>query len=154
MTAVTATFKGLGIEFNYPANWQISQDDTTDFPRTISVHSPSGAFWSLTMQAGQMLPQVAAHDFKDAISAEYDQVDVTPITVEIDGEDAVGYELDFYCLDFLVTCRVVAFERNGLTLVLCYQGENRDYDQLFPVFEAVTHSLVRNLGESHADESE
>ena len=147
MTAVTAKFKGLGIEFSYPANWQIAQDETTDFPRTISVHSPSGAFWSLTIHAGQMLPHVAAQDFKDAISAEYDQVDVTSVTVEIDGEDAVGYELDFYCLDFLVTCRVVAFERSGMTLVLCYQGENRDYDQLFPVFEAVTQSLVKSLGE-------
>ena len=145
-----AEFSGLGIHFVYPDNWELSREDSTDFPRTVSVHSPTGAFWSVTMHPGHVLPQIAVQEYSDAMRQEYDSVEIEPIEMVIDDEETYAFELNFYCLDFLITSRIIAFDRAGLTVTLCYQAESREFEALLPVFGAVTHSLLETLGEVEA----
>jgi hypothetical protein len=55
-----------------------------------------------------------------------------------------GYELNFYCLDFLITAHVLSLRSPQGQLAVLYQAENRDFDGLQPVFDAISASLLQH----------
>ena len=85
---MTAKFNSFGIEFMYPENWELSQDDDTRFPRTVSVHSPSGSFWSISIYPASEEPVQTVENFVDAISKEYDEIEIE--VVESDNFRCLG----------------------------------------------------------------
>ena len=143
---MTATFDGLGFNFLYPDGWDLQKDETGDWPRTVSVHSPTGAFISLTLYQRVDASVDLLDEILAAIRSEYEDAEIqrTPSTVPgFDKQDA--YEADFYCLDLLVTARICKYELGEFVLLTIYQGENRDFDQLTQVFDAIALSSLKNL---------
>ena len=71
---------------------------------------------------------------------------VIPVSVrveeEIEGTHSVGYDLLFYCLDFIVSSRVRSFSFENRTFVLLWQAEDKEFDEISPVFSAITTSLL------------
>jgi hypothetical protein len=137
-----ATFSGLGVRFQYPGNWQVSQDGDCDFPLSVSVHSPTGAFCSIAIYPLDEDPHQAARRFSETLLEEYEDIEVFEVTPHeadnrVDGE----FELNFYCLDFLITARIVGFRTTQHTLVILSQAESREFDDLQPVFQAIQKSM-------------
>ena len=58
-----------------------------------------------------------------------------------DVAEAVGYDMDFCCLDFIITSRTRSFRLGNWTLLMLCQAENREFEQLEDVFHAITLSL-------------
>lgn len=142
---MTARFNSLGIEFMYPENWELSQEEDTRFPRTVSVHSPHGSFWSVSTYPLSEDPVQVVEDYVDAIRKEYDEIEIE--VVESDDplpevETDVSLDLNFYCLDLLVTISIFAFRFGDFTMLVHYQGESRDFDSNRAVFSAITQSLL------------
>ena len=72
---------------------------------------------------------------------EYPELEAVDAEEEIGDTMARGHDLFFYCLDFVVAANVRVLRVGHATYLLTYQGEDRDFEQLSPVFRAITTSL-------------
>ncbi len=138
-----AVFNKLGLRFQYPENWTLETDSATPGRQSVSVYSPGGGFWSISAHSSDAVPAKLASTAVDAMKREYDELDSEPANEEIDGVKLTGFDLNFYCLDLTNTARIRAFHnQRGSYLVIC-QAEDREFDQLSDVFQAMTTSLLR-----------
>lgn len=141
---MTAVYENFGVSFQYPENWQLADESAgaDSGPKTISVHSPTGAFWSLQVYQPAVDPQHMADQFKLTMETEYEDLESHPVSEEIGERRLTGYDMDFYCLDFVVTAQVRSLRVGERTYVLACQAESRDFDKLRQVFQAMTYSLL------------
>jgi len=141
---MTTEFKELGFQFLYPENWTVTKDASQAYPRSVTVQSPSGAFWSVTADrsaADELVQRVGA-----AIADEYEGTEVHEMRRKVGPLEMQGQELNFYCLDLLVTAQVLGWEKDGLALAILMQAENREFEELSRVFDAMTFSLLKAGG--------
>ena len=136
-----ATYSKAGLSFHYPDNWVIT-DDTDEIPRTVSLQSPSGAFWSVDIHPFSIDQEFLLQEMLNAMKDEYADIEVDPVEDETVGISSTGYDLTFYCLDFLVTCHVRCFQHGHAVYVMTYQAEDREFEQLHEVFRAITTSML------------
>ncbi len=143
---MTATYDRGGITFMYPDNWSIMDEQLDTLPRSVSVQAPGGAFWSVDIHPFSVHGEDVLKEMVAAISEEYDDVEVQEVEDLIDEHPATGVDIDFSCLDFLVTAKLRSFQNGHATYVMLYQAEDRDYEEFEPVFRAITHSLLKPQG--------
>jgi len=140
----TAKYDRDGISFQYPENWVLEEDPPRGVPRTISVTSSAGAFWSATVYVAAGSLEDLEQEYIATFREEYDEVELDPIQVVV-GERRLGaIDLQFYCLDFLVCAKAVAIKSAGVpVMLLLWQAEDREFTKYEPVFRAITVSLLR-----------
>lgn len=141
---MVATYDNLGVKFSYPENWRITEDQTNAWPRSVSVHSPTEAFWTLMIYEPGTELEALVDAVRDALSEEYTDFESVPAEQTIEGVDLIGYDLNFYCLDFLVQAKIRALMLGVRPCVILYQGEDREFDEMERVFSAITHDLIRS----------
>ncbi len=140
---MSAIFEQAGVRFAYPENWTIESpvDDEADLQVTAS--SPDTAFWSLSVYPGLRDIRELADEVLGAMQAEYPALENDPTDEIVEGTPVVGYELSFYCFDLTNTAWVRVFHREGATCLLLCQAEDREFDQVEPVFDAMTACLLK-----------
>jgi len=148
---MTAVYEKLGVQFLYPENWKVSEDGVRNLPRTISIESPTGAFWSVDIHPLSVDIQTLLDEILQAMQQEHDDVEFTKVDEDSSGEAVRGYDLEFFCLDFVVKCQLRAFPHDHAVYLMTYQAEDRDYPQLSQVFLAITHSLLTEKSLSQAE---
>ena len=52
-----ANFEQFGMRFQYPDNWTLEADDLLHGQAAVSVYSPQGGFWSVTVHDPSEEPQ-------------------------------------------------------------------------------------------------
>ena len=142
---MTAVYEHSGMRFLYPENWVLDNRDDTGRPWSVSVHSPTGAFWSLTVYDGPAdLTQLESESLQ-AVQEEYPEsfFESSEATEEIAGHTITGHDINFVYLDFLVSAKLRVFHFGQRRCVVLYQAEDRDFESLQRVFEAITYSLFR-----------
>ncbi|HJN07930.1 MAG: hypothetical protein QGG09_07800 [Pirellulaceae bacterium] len=144
---MTAVFENARIRFLYPENWTITDDGNTD-PPTVTVQSPNSGFWTLVMYSDDHEPDELTNQVVSAMDEEYEALESTPTTLDLGGVVVSGYEMYFSCLDLVVSAKTFALRHNDLTLLILWQGESRDFDELELVFRAITQGMLQ----SHRDE--
>jgi hypothetical protein len=140
---MTCCYDKSGIRFLYPANWQISDEEVDGNGLSVSVQSPDSAFWSLTVYDPGTEPRTLVEAVLTSMRGEYEEVEASVIHERFADSEWLGYEMCFYCLDFLVNSKVMATRAIGKTLLIIWQAEDREFDQLEPVFRAITLSLLK-----------
>jgi hypothetical protein len=80
-----------------------------------------------------------------AMKAEYDDVESYEVPSGLTIADSRGMEANFYCLDLLITSRLVAFTVKPYTYLLQMQAEDRTFEKLDLVFQAMQTSILRSL---------
>ncbi len=143
---MTAVFENARIRFQYPENWTLTEDNSAE-PVTITVQSPSSGFWTLVVYSEDHDPDELIDQVVSAMDAEYQALESTSTTFELGDVTAPGYEMDFSCLDLIVSAKTFAFCHNNLTLLILWQGESRDFVQLELVFQAITVSMLQSDGD-------
>lgn len=138
---MTAEFNEMGVRFLYPENWEVSTDTSGGWPLSVSVDSPTGAFWSVNVDTRDC--EVLVDEALQAMRREYEQLECVPVEHELDDLRMSGYELHFYCLDLLVVTHVLTIPGDETSMVVLYQAEHRDFLKLKPVFDAISLSLLR-----------
>lgn len=139
---MTARYDRSGIRFQYPENWKIVDEQFDGFPRSVCVQAPSGAFWSLDIHPFSVRSEDILREMVAAITDDYDDVESELVEEVIEEFEAIGADLFFSCLDFVIKARLRSFKSGHATYVMLYQAEDRDFDQFEPVFRAMTHSLL------------
>lgn len=142
---MTAVFENAHVRFMYPENWTIAEDSGTD-PPTVTVQSPSSGFWTLIMYSDDYEPDELTTQVVAAMDEEYEALESNPTTLEVAGLEIQGYEMFFSCLDLVVSAKTFALRHNDRTLLILWQGESRDSDELELVFQAITLGLLQPRG--------
>lgn len=140
-----AVFEKLGISFQYPDNWTLEEEEAQVGRGSVTVFSPGGAFWSVTVHPQEVDPSDLARAAADAIREEYKEVETEETAETVAGYTMVGYDLNFYCLDLITTACVRSLRTGRATYTLFCQAEDHDFDELRAVFRAITASLLGSI---------
>ena len=138
-------FDRLGISFQYPDNWTLDDSDALLGRKSVTIYSPGGAFWSVTIQSGSAEPDKLTGAIVEAMRQEYDSLEAEQVGETVAGYDLTGYDLAFYCLDLTNTAHVRSFRFAHTTYTIYCQAEDREYQRVKRVFQAMTVSLLGGL---------
>lgn len=140
-----AKFDKLGISFEYPDNWTLDEEDALAGRDSVTVYSPGGAFWSVAVHPGSADPAELAKAAVDAMKEEYPEVEAEETREALAGREMIGYDLNFYYLDLTNTARVRCLRMGRSTYAIFCQAEDREFERIELVFQAMTTSLLRRL---------
>ncbi len=140
-----AKYEKLGISFQYPDNWTLDEEDALAGRRSVTVYSPGGAFWSVAIHPASADPIQLAKAAVDAMKQEYQDLDAEEAGDVVAGREMVGYDLNFYCLDLTNTAQIRCLKADRATYSFFCQAEDREFDQVQLVFQAMTTSLLSQL---------
>lgn len=132
----------LGIHFQYPDNWTLDEIEARDSGNSVTVYSPGGAFWSITIHPANQSPQDLADAALEAMRREYDELDAEPVVETVGGQELIGWDINFYCLDLTNTAQVRGFNASRATYLIFCQADDREFDEVEQVFAAITRSLL------------
>jgi hypothetical protein len=136
----------LGISFQYPDNWTLDDADALLGRQSVTVLSPGGAFWSVAIHSGSSDPEKMASAILDAMRQEYESLEIEEAAETVAGFELTGYDLAFYCLDLTNTASIRSVRTREAVCTIYCQAEDREYEQIKRVFEAITVSLLVGLG--------
>lgn len=135
------TYSGHGVQFSYPATWEISEQRQPG-EVSITVSSPGTAFWNLTLFFDEPDPESIIEATLDAFREEYDELDIYPATAAVCRRPAVARDLEFVCLELLNSAWVRAFRAPEFSALVLYQATDAELHEILPVMEGITQSLI------------
>jgi len=133
-------FQADGIRFQYPDSWRLTREDA-ETGWTVSVESPETAFFMLTFD--DQMPEVGlvAQTVLDALRADYPDLEAEDAVESIAGQPALGHDIRFFSLDLTNTCRTRSFYSDAGTILVMWQTNDLELDDVEPVFRAICASL-------------
>jgi hypothetical protein len=137
---MTARFEQDGIRFQYPENWEIDRQEI-DEGWTVSVQSPSTAFFMLSYDAAMAESELMADTALEALRSEYPGLDADPAVDSVGGQPALGYDVRFFSLDLTNTGYLRSFYTTTGTALVMWQVDDLDLDRLGPVLRAICASI-------------
>ncbi len=139
---MTVVYDKVGVRLIYAEGWKITEDDLNSEPRTLSFESPNGGTWELMLYSHERDLEDLTDEALAVMREEYDQLETTICKTSFGDVDAEGHDIYFYHLDLLIRCRIVAAPFGEQTVLLLLQAEDRDFDELEPVFQAMATTLL------------
>src|SRR5262245_54395681 len=145
-------YAGHGVRFRFPSEWEVSEQ-REESQLSITVSSPHTSFWTVTLLPDRPEPEDIVAAVLDAFHEEYDELDDYPSRARVGKRPTVARDIDFVCLELLNVARVRAFRTPDFTVMVLYQGTDREFEESGPVLEKITKSLAFGEGQQ-ADETE
>lgn len=133
-------YSGNGVRFLYPEGWTI-QEESNDEQTTITVQSPATAYWTVSLFEGHHDPEQIAESVLQAYGEMYQDLEVQEPDVLVQGIPVVARELDFVCMDLLSSALMIIFHTERQTVLVIYQAEDREMEQVRTQLEEMTQSL-------------
>ena len=140
---MVAKYERHGIRFLYPDNWTIQEDEPDSDVHCVTLQSPGSGFWLLQILESPELLERLASETLSSMKQDYEEVEVDDAEEEILGVSMTGYDMQFYCLDFVVSAHLRSFSLGDRACVLLSQAEDNEYGEIAPVFKAITASLIK-----------
>ncbi len=142
---MSAVYEKSGLTFAYPSNWKVDDSETQGNRAAVTVHSGTGAFWTVVRQPLAAEPGLAAEEALKAMREEYDELDAEPFQDSLEGFELLGYDVNFICLDFTSTALIRATNTPGGTVVFFCQADDREFADVANIFAAMTINVLQNL---------
>jgi hypothetical protein len=138
---MTGIYDDHGIRFEYPDDWELEVTD--DGPRvTAAVQSPAGlAFALVTADEDRPSPAELVDEALAALKDEYPTLDAAPALETIDGQKAVGHDVEFASLDLNNACVIRAFQTPRRTVFLLAQWSDLEGDEAEGSLKVLRRSL-------------
>lgn len=143
---MVATYDRDGVRFLYPENWELREESQQWPVQCVTLESPGSGFWMLQVFPGEESCERLADEILRTIREDYEDVECVPVSEQIQQTPTAGYNLQFYCLDFVVEAHIRGFRLGHRTCALLCQAEDREFEQLLDVFLAMTTSLLSESG--------
>ena len=140
-----ATFDSLGISFQYPDNWTLDDSDALLGRKSVTVYSPGGAFWTVAIHSGSADPAKLALAIVDTMKQTYEGLEAEETEETVAGRRLIGHDMAFYCLDLTNTAEVRGFRVGHTSYTVFFQAEDREFQQIRRVFQAMTATLLASL---------
>jgi hypothetical protein len=139
-----ALFQRPDLCFLYPDNWTLDEDSLSG-DRSVTVYSPGGGFWSVAIHHGFAQPLNLANAALEAMKKEYQDIEVEQVNETLAGREMTGYDLSFFLFDFTNTAQIRSLKYNRAVYTIFCQAEDREFEQIERVFQAMTISLLNGL---------
>ncbi|MGC3966882.1 MAG: hypothetical protein QM775_05775 [Pirellulales bacterium] len=140
-----ATFNKLGLHFVYPDNWSVDETEALEGSASVTVYSPGGSFWSVSLHPKETPPQDLVRSAVKALRQTYDELDAEDVEETLAGKSLVGSDVNFYCLDLTNSAQIRAFAAPNFNVVILGQADDREFAQIEAVFKAMTVSLLSHM---------
>jgi hypothetical protein len=143
-----AHFNQYGISFQYPENWTLDEEEMEDLPEehhAVTVYSPGGAFWTVTVHPRTANPKKLAAAAVKAMKEEYEGVEVEDAQESCSTHDLIGYDFSFIYLDLINTAQIRGLKGSNATYTIFCQAEDREFEAIRKVFQAMTFSLLQGM---------
>ncbi len=72
-------FDKLGIRFQYPDNWTLSEAAALAGCRSVSIFSPGGSFWAVSIHPRELDPVRLAEAAVETMRTEYADLEVEEV---------------------------------------------------------------------------
>jgi len=138
-------FDKLGICFTYPDNWKLDETEAVKGAAAVTVFSPGGSFWSISLHAAETEPEELVATAVKALRETYVDLDVDTVTEQIGQHELAGADVNFICLDLTNTALVRSFAGKRFNGLILAQADDREFVQIEPVFRAMTFSLLQKI---------
>ncbi|HLA84444.1 MAG TPA: hypothetical protein VJL29_06595 [Thermoguttaceae bacterium] len=137
-------FAEMGVRFEYPENWTVSKETGRSDCRSVTVTSPQGAFWTLSIHSRTTDPSRLLKVAVQAMREEYKDLEISEFQEEVHGHQLAGRELNFFYLDLTNTACIRAVRTDLATYTVFCQAEDREFERIQEVFRAMTDSFLAN----------
>lgn len=138
---MASTFAANGIQFAYPANWELTRDDS-ESGWTVTVQSPGTAFFLITFDGDMPEADAMTDTALEAMKGEYEGLEFEPATDTIAGQPARGHDMRFFSFDLTNTCCTRSFYTDTGTVLLFWQSTDQELDEVESIMHAVRKSIV------------
>jgi len=140
-----AQFNKMGIRFTYPDNWIVDESSAMEGAASVTVYSPTESFWTVSLHPADVEPEELVRSGVAALRETYPDLDVDEVRATVQGREVIGADVNFICLDLTNTAQIRVFESANCVVVVFCQADDRDFDALGPVFQAMTFSLMAGM---------
>ncbi|MFQ5730814.1 MAG: hypothetical protein ACE5KM_02545 [Planctomycetaceae bacterium] len=130
-----------GIQFRYPADWELAEQ-ATENGVSVLVQSSETSFWSVFLDSDGPDPENMLDAALEAFRLEYSEVDDYPPESGFCHRGAVGRIVEFLCLDWVNTACLRAFRTSQFSVLVLYQATDREFQKTRSRLEAMTRSLT------------
>ena len=89
---MTGRFQEMGLELLYPENWEVLDQRSDQWPRSVTFQSPGSAFWSLEVYPHGTSPTELVGQTLRVFRGEYDHVEAELVQETIEGREFPGAE--------------------------------------------------------------
>lgn len=134
-------YAGHGLRFDYPADWQLTEEEQ-EGEWTVSLQTPGTAFWSATILPDAPEPDDVMEAALDAYRSEYPNVDIYRREELIADGPSASVDLEFVCFDWVAYAALRAVQGIERTLLVLYQGNDLEGDEVRDQLDDVTKSLA------------
>ena len=138
-------YEDLGISFQYPDNWTLDEEDIAEGRQSVTVYSPDGAFWSVAVHPVAADPGQLIEAAVNAMKEEYEGIEVEDSREVLEGHELTGCKLNFFFLDLTSTAKIRCLKTPLAVYSIFCQGEDREFERIGRVFQAMTRSLLGGL---------
>jgi hypothetical protein len=139
-----AVYQHFGVRFLYPENWSLLDEETDEWPRTVTLQSEQTGFWTLQAYPAGFDARQAVLAVVNSIREVYPDLEVLPAKETVGDAEAKGVDIAFFYLDLLVEARIRTVKTPSALLLWHYQAESREFDTVEPVFRAISTSLLQS----------
>jgi hypothetical protein len=143
------THQAIGIECLYPDNWKVQDNSSDQDTPGFLIESPDAAFFAVTKFPWTCSPREVLDKASESLTAEYEELEVESIESDLSVTDSKAIEVRFFILDMLVVAKLRAFSLNHQTYLVEQQAEDREYQKIEAVFDAMIETLIQSLDKSH-----
>jgi len=144
-TLMPLEYRKLDIHFQYPDNWTLDEEDAAAGSKSVTVYSPGGAFWTLSIHPPGTDPARLSEAALEAMREEYKEVESEEVHETLAGHDLIGHDLNFYYLDLTNTAWVRSVQAERATYTIFHQAEDRELKEIEPVLRAMTVSFLSSI---------
>jgi hypothetical protein len=143
-----ARFDQYGISFQYPENWTLEEEEMEDLPEehhAITVYSPGGAFWTVTVHPRHSDPKKLAVAVVKAMKEEYEGIEVEDARETCLTRELIGFDFNFIYLDLINIAQIRGLKCPNATYMIFCQAEDQEFEAIQKVFQAMTVSLLQGM---------
>jgi hypothetical protein len=137
-------YRGHGISFTYPAAWSLTED-AAGSTIEVTVVGPETSFWTIWLLLDRPHPEQLMDSAIEAFSQDYDEVELVHSSGELCQFPCRQCEFEFVSLELINEACFKAFQTDRFSVLVLYQGHDRELNQTRSVLESITESLECDL---------
>lgn len=137
-------YRNHGISFTYPEEWSLSEESAGS-TIVLTVTGPETSFWSLWLMYDRPEPEQMVSSAVAAFSEKYDEVDIFHSEGEQCEFPCRQCDIDFVSLELINAASARAFRTDRFSVLILYQGTDRELDYTREDLESITESLECGL---------
>jgi hypothetical protein len=134
-------FERDGLHFRYPDNWDVEPADSTD-GWSVLLQSPQTAFVLISVHPDRPEVEEVLETALAALREDYPELEAEKVADRVAKRPARGYDIQFFSMDLVNTCWVRSFRTKTQTVLMMFQTNDLELEDVEPVFQAIKASVA------------